>query len=253
MGPTSCPCCRQEWHSPLSSLWSVTSPSYDSWSKIIKSDTAMTGASFLSTCGWKSIRLQTYVSSVLLRTPWPDPLPPRVHFTCSTLSPSFWNSEFLKASLVSKDWGKGGIHYLSLFCVLCNQAPCLIQQWAQIVLSLPFVAYLVFFDTPEQIQFCLDFSIPNFNPGWSDSVPVFLPDCMSLLPHSVRMLLSCVWPGATCSFMQTKFLFIHFCPSSYSLGWTTHELGRILSSFLGSLNSLFPPGPYHMGLFQADL
>lgn len=33
------------------------------------------------------------------------------------------------------------------------------------------------------------------------------------------MILLCVWPGATCSLMRAKLLFIHFCPSSYSLGW----------------------------------
>lgn len=153
------------------------------------------------------------MSPLLLR---PDLLPPRVHFTCSTLSPGCWNSGLLKA-------GKVGIH-LSLFCVLHHsQASCLIQQQAQIVLSLPCVSYHVFFDIPEQIWFCLDFSFPNFHPGGSDNVPVFLPDCVSLLPHSIffstTMILLCVWPGATCSFMRAKLLFINFCPSSYSLGW----------------------------------
>lgn len=61
---------------------------------------------------------------------------------------------------------------------------------------------------------------------------------------------SWVLPGAPCLSRQAC---LHFCLTSYLLGWIACELGVddfwMSASFLGPL---FPLGPFPMGLFQAD-
>lgn len=60
------------------------------------------------------------------------------------LAPAFLSAHqdlrFQKTSLAGKDQGKYGIQHLSFFHTLCNQIPKLVEQWAHIIPSLPFVA-----------------------------------------------------------------------------------------------------------------
>lgn len=95
-----------------------------------------------------------------LNIPWSKPLLPKEDPSLLQTFPwSPWETPFLKASLASKDWGKEGIRYLSLFHALCHQGPHPSQQWAQIVPSLPSSAEvcteadLVALDMPCQTQF----------------------------------------------------------------------------------------------------
>ena len=80
-------------------------------------------------------------------------------FLAPAVTLGLWDLRFLKARIASKDWGKDGILHLCLFHVLCNQVPCLINQWAHIFLSHAFVpyvlteAFLLVFDICGQIQF----------------------------------------------------------------------------------------------------
>lgn len=93
-----------------------------------------------------------------------------------------------------------------------------IQRRAHTLLSLPFGACLVF----DQIQFHLDFSFPNFIPGCSDNVSVFLP------PSVCSFF---VWPGATCSSTQ---------PSWLSVRWDTLLLSSEEAIFVSVLRGLIP-------------
>ena len=73
------------------------------------------------------------------------------------------------------------------------------------------------------------------------------PPKLPVLASILCMLPSCVrvWPGPPCSSAKTSW---RFCMTSYLL----HGGGDswILTSLLGPP---FPPGPYPMGLFQADI
>lgn len=59
--------------------------------------------------------------------------------------------------------------------------------------------------------------------------------------------------GCQLNYSRLKSTSWNFCLTSYSLGWICLELGGsdswISTSFLGFL---FPPGPYLLGVFQAD-
>lgn len=125
--------------------------------------------------------------AVCLSILWPGPLPPWyiVHVPAFPTDP--WSLGILKAGLASRGWNEESIHCLSLVSGLCCWAlQCLIQQWAHIFSSLPFVpcivreALLAVFYTPGQIQSLLGFVFLNFIPGGSESVLVFL-----LLPDFV--------------------------------------------------------------------
>lgn len=58
-------------------------------------------------CSW------TYVCPDYIRIPWTDPLPLRVHLSCSRFSPWF-PAGISEGFVTSKDWGKGGNQYFNL-------------------------------------------------------------------------------------------------------------------------------------------
>lgn len=124
--------------------------------------------------------------------------------------------------LSSKDWGKDGMQYPSLFHVLCNQVPHLIEQWDHILTSPPFVTYvlktalLLIFDIPGQRELHLGFSFLNYVTGFLNSVLVFLLTYPFLLPASLCCFFCVwVWPESTCSSARTSW---HFCLTSYIFG-----------------------------------
>lgn len=158
----------------------------------------------------------TYVQ---LSMPRPDLLPLRIHVPCCSFSRGPQEPGFQKASLFRKDQDKESFQYLSLFPVLCNDVPLVVQQWAHIFHGLPLVtsvlteALLVIFDVPDQTQFHLDFRFPNFIPGCSHDFSAFLPR----LP--VLASIPCTLPFCE---------FGHFCPTSCTLGWTMLDHGADL-------------------------
>ena len=100
---------------------------------------------------------------------------------------------FLKVSFTSKDWTEADTEYLGHFLVLCHQVLCLLQQKAHISLlfltaDLPVGAFLVVLHIPDQIQLQAGFAFPNPIPAHSDSISIFLPCHLTLLPCLVCIL-----------------------------------------------------------------
>lgn len=79
--------------------------------------------------------------------------------------PGLWYFIFLKASLVSKDFGKDTIQKFSLFHALelCNQVPHLIEQWTHIF-HRPFIFLLCHPCTYKYPSSCL------WHP-WTEVIP----------------------------------------------------------------------------------
>lgn len=92
----------------------------------------------------------------------------------------------------------------------------------------PTEALLVVFD----IQ--LGFNFRDLTPAYLNNVSVFLTGYLSLMPPSLCFLFVFEFGGAPCSPTEVSW---HFCLTSHTC-------------FLGSL---FPPGPYSMGLQQKSL
>lgn len=88
----------------------------------------MVSASSLSTCGW----IPSW--PVWLSIARPDPLSPRTHLPAAVFPPDPGKS-------TSKDWGKEGVQYLSIYTVLFSQVSCFIQQGVHIFFSCPFVTF----------------------------------------------------------------------------------------------------------------
>lgn len=124
-------------------------------------------------------------------------------FSLLQFSPTFWDLGFLTTSLAGKHQGKEDFQYLSLFPILCNQITHLVQQWARVLPSLPFVMEVhvetlpVFFDILSQIQFYLKFSFPNW----------FL-DAQTTSLYSFHITCTCFHP------LRASFLSLSFAKSS---------------------------------------
>lgn len=88
----------------------------------------MISASSLSTCGW----IPSW--PVWLSIARPDPLSLRTHLPAAVFPPGPGKS-------TSKDWGKEGVQYLSIYTVLFSQVSCFIQQGVHIFFSCPFVTF----------------------------------------------------------------------------------------------------------------
>lgn len=114
---------------------------------------------------------------------------------------------------LSKDWGKEGIQYLSLLCILCHQGTHLIPKGVDPNFPWPFFCYWCTWRSPSwcpwhplPINTKWTLTLLIAFPVYSHSVPMFLPSDLSLFPHSILFLFVWGLPKSPCLFMWV------FCP-----------------------------------------
>lgn len=220
----------------------VTSPSYNGWSKIIMSDTAVTRAS--------SALVDANQSDYGHRCPLFSYDLIFFHQGYTLLTPSWWKSGFLKASLASKECAK------EAFITSASSVSCAIQRPPVSFSNGPRLS-LVFPLLPILLSLIPKKILSGLQLSWLQ--PWMVRQCPCILPRlHVLALTLCTQASSLC--ITRNYLFIpagqapidSFLPKFLFTG-TGLELARMLTSFLGFLSSLFPPGPYHTRLFQADL
>jgi len=101
--------------------------------------------------------------------------------------PRLWGLELLKATLASKDWGKGGIQYFNLLHVLCHQSPC---------------SHLAVGPHFPQSSFCYLFTYRS--PSYCHWCP--LPDCST--GYKIASLFTITRPFVPVCLYPKKVLFI---------------------------------------------
>lgn len=102
-----------------------------------------------------------------------------------------------KVHRTSKDQGKEGVEFLSLFRVLCDQICCLIQQCARIFPCCTFASNVVVearvaLRVPCQSQLQVGSGYPNPIPASLNNASIFFLGHLSLLPPLILLLLN-VW------------------------------------------------------------
>lgn len=114
-------------------------------------------------------------------------------FIASTFPPLLWDLGFLKAHLVNKDQGKGGIQYLSLFHVCASRSTVLLSHGTTFFLLLPmYFIYLLLYP--------LTF-LPRFNSIWAFAFLIsscMLGQCLVISPRlSILASTFCVLPSVS--------------------------------------------------------